>query len=71
MVGRIHLGQVVSFITDLAQVELFDRDFQQIIRFSTVENVIFADAKGWDDLFLEEVKLGVIDGVVVRAKLNK
>jgi hypothetical protein len=72
MIGRTYIGRIVSFDTDRAEIELFDRKSQSIIRFRIYMLVILPESKDWGDLFMEKViKVSVIDGVVVRAEFNE
>ena len=69
MKGKVFVGQLVSFDTDRGEVELLDREIQETIRFSVNKDVILPESCGWEDLFMQEVKVGAVDNVITQIDL--
>jgi len=63
MKGEFYCGKLVGFDTDQATLELWDNENQETISIDIGTNVSLPLSYGWENLFMREINVGVIDGV--------
>lgn len=63
MKGQLYSGQLIGFDTDRTVIELWDNENQEPISINIGTNVSLPGSYDWEDLFMQQINVGVIKGV--------